>query len=72
MKTKQAAGKKITEEERERMVDWMVEDDISMIMNHGSTVESFLYAVLRGEGGWVPYNNRTDAQVAAEYKERVK
>jgi len=62
--------KKITKKERGRMVDWMVEADISMIMNHGSTVESFLYAVLRGEG-WVPYNNRTDAQVAAEYKERV-
>jgi len=43
---------------------------MKLLNTHGSTVESFLYAVLRGEG-WVPYNNRTDAQVAAEYKERV-
>ena len=40
-----------------------------MIMNNDSD-RSFLDSVLRGEG-WVQYNNLTDAQVAAEYKERV-
>ena len=70
MKTKQAAGKKITKKERERMVDWMVEGDIDSILHMNYGTLKFLDSVLRGEG-WVQYNNMTDAQVAAKYKERV-
>ena len=53
---------------RERMVDWMVEDDTSAIIDNcdDHVVRQFLNSRHR------LYSLLTDAQVAAEYKERVK
>lgn len=55
---------------RKKMVDALVKWDVNHILHHCTDTE-FLETVLRGGEGWVQYSALTDAQVKAEYSERV-
>lgn len=52
---------------REQMVERMIDSDIADIRQGIYTDDnSFLYAVLSGEG-WIPYNQLSDEAIQREY-----
>jgi hypothetical protein len=53
---------------RDQMIDRMVKQDIESVLYHDED-RTFINAILRGDG-WMQYNNMTDKQIEAEYKER--
>ena len=60
----------VLEEERETMIDRMVNDDINSIRDSMYNDDiSFLDSVLRGSG-WTPYQTLSDDQIIKEYEAR--
>lgn len=60
----------MTQDERERITDRLVKDDIGSIRKSLANGDiTFLDSVLRGDG-WVPYSQLTDKQLLKEWKSR--
>ena len=68
---KENMEKKLSSEEREKLIDELIDEDIQLIsrdiLSYGDT--SFLACILHGGGGWKQYCYLSDEEIQIEYEE---